>query len=377
MFHLVSASDIDITSPETLAHLETLRYIQINSSIVPYMSPEAFAAARGASGAPDVLEASDARNHFQFSGEYGVDLMAEVARYALVAGAVARQHDFDVIHVHDWLTYPAGIVAKRVKGCPLVAHVHATEFDRSGDAINADVFAVEREGMHAADAVITVSQLTRQTVIDRYGIPAEKITVVHNGLLQTTPRAAANGRDSRGDPIVTFLGRVTFQKGPEYFLEAARNVLQRFPDVHFVMAGNGDMLRRMIVRAAQLRISSRVHFTGFLRGEETERLFALSDVFVMPSVSEPFGLAALEAIRSGVPVIISKQSGVGEVLHNVFKVDFWDIDALSNAICGLLQFGALSATLVREGRKEIQSLTWDNAARRVHEVYRRLVPVSA
>jgi glycogen(starch) synthase len=295
--------------------------------------------------------------------------MLEVSRYALVASHIASSNEFDVIHAHDWLTYPAGIAAKKISGKPLVVHVHATEFDRSGENINPNVFDIERKGMEVADMVITVSHLTRQIVIERYGINPDKVVTVHNAVEPTVNAEVLNAKKHVKEKIVTFLGRVTFQKGPDYFVEAAHKVLQKDTNVRFVMAGQGDMLNRMIKRVAQLKVSTRFHFTGFLKGEEVDTMFAMSDVYVMPSVSEPFGISPLEAMRSNVPVVISKQSGVAEVLRHALKVDFWDIDALSDSIYGLLHYDALSRMFIKYGKEEVDNMKWDDSAIKVRLVY--------
>jgi len=294
--------------------------------------------------------------------------LQEVTRYAVVAANLAAREKFDVIHSHDWLTFPAGIAAKMVSGKPLVVHVHATEFDRSGENINQAVFDVEQRGMMVADKVITVSNYTRNIVITRYGIPEDKVVTVHNAVDFSDEQDMEFERGV-SEQIVTFLGRVTFQKGPDYFVEAANKVLKRTHNVRFVMAGSGDMLNRMIRRVAQLGIAHKFHFTGFLKGPDVNRMFHLSDVYVMPSVSEPFGISPLEAMRSSVPVIISKQSGVSEVLKYAIKVDFWDIDALADSIYGLLNYNALSTFFIRHGQEEVNSLKWDNAASKVIEAY--------
>jgi glycosyltransferase involved in cell wall biosynthesis len=299
--------------------------------------------------------------------------MKEVSRYAIIAASIAAKEQFDIIHAHDWLTYLAGISAKLVSGKPLVVHMHATEFDRSGENVNQAVYDIERQGLHMADKVIAVSHLTRNTVINRYGVPEEKVVTVHNAVDFSSIDEYANSKRWVPEKVVTFLGRITFQKGPDYFVEAANKVIKKYPNVRFVMAGSGDMLNRMIRRAAELGITNKFHFTGFLKGPDVNRMFAISDVYVMPSVSEPFGISPLEAMRSNVPVIISKQSGVAEVLRHALKVDFWDIDAMADCIYGLLNYEALSTYFKRYGQEEVNNLKWENAAFEVKEVYKSIL----
>jgi glycosyltransferase involved in cell wall biosynthesis len=368
---IINASDVEMVECHESRedYWKFVQFIEVGSNLVPYLDPELFekeASAAIKAGTRD--ERSVSRNKFQFSGRYGINLMEEVARYALVAGTIALRNDFDIIHAHDWLTYTAGIVAKRVSGKPLVVHVHATEFDRSGENINRQVYDIERRGMHAADRVIAVSNLTRNIVIKHYDVPPEKVVTVHNAVDFRTYKEMHVERGVR-EKVVTFLGRVTYQKGPEYFIEAANKVLKYYPDVRFVMAGSGDMLTRAIRRVAQLKIATRFHFTGFLHGDDVQRMFAQSDVYVMPSVSEPFGISPLEAMRSGVPTIISKQSGVAEVLVHSIKVDFWDVDAMADAIYGLLAYPALARVAGQEGLEEVNRLKWENAAEKIKRVY--------
>jgi len=352
-----------------------ITYLEIGSNLIPYVSPELFKKLSeenkldGVNFKENTFSAS-----FKFSGKYGKDLMEEVARYALIAGALAAMNDYDIIHSHDWLTYPAGIVAKQVSGKPLVIHVHATEFDRSGENINQNVYDIERKGMETADRIITVSNFTKNIVINRYGIDPKKITTVYNGIdLYNYDNGNRKPDTLYNDKIVTFLGRVTFQKGPDYFVEAANKVLKKYKNVRFVMAGSGDMLNRMIKRVAHLGISNKFHFTGFLKGYEVDEMFKYSNVYVMPSVSEPFGISPLEAMRSNVPVIISKQSGVSEILNHALKIDFWDIDAMADAIYGLLNYDALSRFFVKYGKGEVDNLKWDNAAHHVNEIYHQVI----
>jgi glycogen(starch) synthase len=369
---IVNASDItiDIRNEMYQDYWKQITYMEIGSNLIPYVSPEEFERITK----ENLLDHTDIdqtvfSSKFIFSGKYGKDLMLEVSRYALVASHIASSNHFDVIHAHDWLTYPAGIAAKKISGKPLVVHVHATEFDRSGENINPNVYDIERKGMEAADMVITVSHLTRQIVIDRYGIDPDKVVTVHNAVEPPVNVEVLNAKKHVKEKVVTFLGRVTFQKGPDYFVEAADRVLQKDNNVRFVMAGQGDMLNRMIKRVAQLKISTRFHFTGFLKGDEVDTMFAMSDVYVMPSVSEPFGISPLEAMRSNVPVVISKQSGVAEVLRHALKVDFWDIDALSDSIYGLLHYDALSRMFIRYGKEEVDNMKWDDSAIKVRLVY--------
>lgn len=375
-FRFVNASEVemDFTTNYYSELMKRMEYIQISSSVVPYMSPEIFSQKHEVLER-DVLSGTDVvKTHFDFSGEYGKDLMKEVGQYAVVAAEIARTNQFDVIHAHDWLTYPAGIAAKQVSGKPLVVHMHATEFDRSGDNVNQDVYDLERQGLHAADAIVAVSGLTKRLLVEKYGVPAEKITVVHNAVLPVAKKVVRRKvQDNKKEKIITFLGRVTFQKGPEYFVEASAKVLKKFPDVRFVMAGSGDMLPKIIKLVAKRRIGSHFHFTGFLEGAERDHILSMSDVFVMPSVSEPFGIAPLEAIRSGVPVIISRQSGVAEVVENAIKVDFWDVDAIADAIAGILSYKPLSKTFIREGGKEVEKMQWAKAANSVNKIYNSLI----
>ena len=309
----------------------------------------------------------------EFSGRYPDNILEEINNYSLVAGVIARTVPFDVIHSHDWLTYPAGIHAKNVTGKPLVIHVHASEFDRSRGKPNPNVFAIEKDGMENADHIITVSDLTRRTVIEKYGIDPAKVTTVHNAVIPLSDELLALERRPRKDKVVTFLGRITMQKGPEYFVEAAAKVLKKNRNVRFVMAGGGDMEADMIRLAAKRDIADRFHFTGFLRGKEVYQMFRDSDVYVMPSVSEPFGISPLEAMEMGVPSIISHQSGCAEILNNVIKTDYWDIDAMADAIHSIISYPALYETLRDEGIEEIKGITWEKAGRKVIDIYRDVI----
>ncbi|MEM9066240.1 MAG: glycosyltransferase [Planctomycetota bacterium] len=303
-------------------------------------------------------------------GSYGGDLMGDSQRYARLAVALARYERFDVIHAHDWLTYPAGLALRAVSGKPLVVQMHATEFDRSGQNVNQQVYDIERAGIHGADRVIAVSQLTKNILVNRYSGDASKIDVVYNGV-EGNANPQPGARIEAQDRIVLFLGRITMQKGPEYFIQSAKRVLEKVPDAKFVVAGSGDMAIRMIEMAAAIGIGHKVLFTGFLRGRDVERIFSMADCYVMPSVSEPFGIAALEAMLHDTPVIISKQSGAAEVLTHALKVDFWDTDEMASKIVSVLRYPALSSTLREHGAYELRGLTWDGAAEKCVKTYHR------
>ena len=375
---IISASDVPVESFGSTVDefLDKVRFVRIGSNMIPYVGPEGF---------PEMVE-SERRlqsenltkcigTKFRFSGRYGSNLMEEVAHYAMVGGTITMEpkDEFDLIHAHDWLTYLAGIAAKELTGKPLVVHVHATSFDRgTEDQIDSRVYDIEKRGMMAADKVIAVSDLTRNIVINKYGIDPEKVVTVHNAVDFS---GRENLKVERGvrDKVVTFLGRITFQKGPEYFIEAAAKVLKRTSGVRFVMAGSGDMMNRCIRHVAKLGISDRFHFTGFLRGAEVQKMFAMSDVYIMPSVSEPFGISPLEAMRSNVPAIISNQSGAAEVLKYAFKVDFWDVDAMADDIYALLKYPALADFAAREGYDEVNRLKWNIATAKLKNIYESVV----
>ncbi len=375
---IINASDVAVQNvSETVDEfISKVKFMYVDSNLVPYVDPEEYYSAIEEMKRKQVTQTTVGFGQkFKFSGKYGANLMEEVARYAQVGGTIAMQHasEFDVIHAHDWLTYLAGIAAKELTGKPLVVHVHATSYDRGDEKhIDTRVLDIETRGMQAADRVVTVSDLTRNIVINRYGIDPAKVVTVHNAVDFSGRENIQVERGVR-DKVVTFLGRITFQKGPEYFIEAAAMVLKRTKNVRFVMAGSGDMMNRAIRQVAKLGISDRFHFTGFLRGAEVQKMFALSDVYIMPSVSEPFGISPLEAMRTGVPAIISHQSGAAEVLKYAFKVDFWDVDAMADDIYALLQYPVLSDFAAKKGFNEVNELKWNNATAKLKKVYESIL----
>lgn len=372
---ILNASDTPIledTSADINEYLDKVQFFRVGTNMIPYADPEDFS--RIVEDEKKYMNKEFRIQYgkkYKFSGKYGANLMEEVARYAMAGAALALEHkdEFDVIHAHDWLTYLAGIAAKKITGKPLVVHVHATSFDRgSEDNIDTRVYSLERRGMEAADKVIAVSELTRNICINKYGISPDKVLAVHNAV-DFSNKAAINAQRGVKDKVVTFLGRVTYQKGPDYFIEAAAKVLQKCDNVRFVMAGSGDLLNRCIRHVARLGISDKFHFTGFLRGTDVTKMFALSDVYVMPSISEPFGISPLEAMQTNVPSIISKQSGVAEVLDYAVKVDFWDVDAMADAMYALLNYPALSNVASTYGYDEVNNLKWTAAAAKIKNVY--------
>lgn len=307
----------------------------------------------------------------QDAPDYDGDLTAEARRYASLCVVLAAGEDFDVVHAHDWLTFPAGIAVAQATGKPLVVHVHSTEYDRSGEHGNTIVRDIERDGCHAATRIIAVSRRTKAVLVERYGLPEEKIEVVYNGIENgpANPDIKIPPKIAKDDKIVLFLGRVTMQKGPEYFIQAAKRVLEKMDNVKFVVAGTGDKIQELIEMAARAGIGPKVVFTGFLRGDDVEKVFKMADVYVMPSVSEPFGIAPLEAISHDVPVIMSKQSGVSEVIEHALKVDFWDTDEMANMIIAVLRHPPLGATMREHADLEVRKLTWEGAAAKCLEVY--------
>lgn len=358
--------------------LKNVEFHTISSALQPYCTPETYQRR-----IEDILRRKHEISGGEFnpggvfvSRDYSCDMYTEVQRYAAMAAELAENEDFDVIHAHDWMTYPAGIAVAAVSGRPLVVHVHSTEFDRSGEHVNQMIYDIERAGIHQAERVIAVSHFTRNIIISRYGVSGDKVEVVYNGVERNANWTAVDTGISKDEKIVLFLGRITMQKGPEYFLQAAKRVLEVMDNVKFVMAGSGDLMHRAIELAAELGIGQKVLFTGFLRGEDVQKIYKMADLYVMPSVSEPFGIAPLEALDNDVPVLISKQSGVSEVLVHALKVDFWDVNEIANKIVAVLKYPPLQMTLRSHGNFEVRRLRWTDAAAKCAKIYEEmLVPV--
>lgn len=351
-----------------------VEYEYVRQRIGHLMDPELYFHLRNHIYADFSYIRTDDLGCIEFSGVYPENLYEEINNCSIVAGVIARAEEFDIIHAHDWLTYPAGIHAKQVSGKPLVVHVHATDFDRSRGNVNPQVYNIEKDGFDHADHILCVSNATRKTVIEKYNQDPQKVTAVHNAVTPLDPSILAIP-DKKGvkDKIITFLGRITMQKGPEFFVEAAHKVLQKCQNVRFIMAGNGDMMNQMIRLVAERGISDRFHFTGFMKGKEVYEVYKASDVYVMPSVSEPFGISPLEAMQCGVPCIISKQSGCAEILDYAIKVDYWDVDALADAMYALVTYPAMHQFLSEEGLKEVNNIKWEDVGLKIRSIYDRLL----
>ena len=341
----------------------------IGNAAPQHVDEQPAASARQANALPDAPDIG-----------YGGDLFNETRRYADLCLDLAKGEDFDVIHAHDWLTFPAAQALSKATGKPWIAHVHSTEYDRAGEGANLEVAEYERRGVQLADRVIAVSEFTRKILINRFGLDKAKCDVVYNGVEQTFKNGVEKTKAlspptgiKKGEKVVLYLGRVTMQKGPEYFINAAKKVLEKMDNVKFVVAGSGDQIERTIEQAAKAGIGSKITFTGFLRRADVDRIFEMADVYVMPSVSEPFGIAPLEAIAHDVPVIISRQSGVSEVLEHALKVDFWDTHDIANKIIAVLRHPPLGKTMRKHADMEVRELTWDGAAAKCEAVYEGLV----
>ncbi len=351
--------------------LKNVKFYAIDSLLQPYSNPDFYR-----QQIEEILRQKQGkRGNITMAGkfisgtDYSGNMYAEVHRYAAIAMQLAKDEQFDIIHAHDWMTFPAGVAMAVISGKPLIVHVHSTEFDRSGEHVNQMIYDIERMGMEQANKVLAVSYFTRNIIVNRYGINSDKVEVVYNGVEQNHRAALVNTRIDKNEKVVLFLGRITMQKGPEYFLAAAKKVLSVMDNVKFVMAGSGDLMHRAIEIAAELGIGHKVLFTGFLRGDDVKKIYEIADLYVMPSVSEPFGIAPLEALGYDVPVIISKQSGVSEVLRHALKVDFWDVNEIANKIIAVLKYPPLGITLRSHGNFEVRKLRWEDAALKCARIY--------
>ncbi len=376
-FQLIDAENVASTGNVIFTEYQSSNYrtIEISSRLLPYDTPEDFSKQKHFSNdktesdiETDQSGLTSRTQNFHFTGKYGPDLFQEINNYALIVKIIAEHNQFEIIHVHDWLTFPAGIAARQISGKPLLVHVHSTDFDRSGGKVNPTIYSIEKQGFEQADNIIAVSNRIKKRIVSDYGISSKKITTVYNAI---NPKTGSNNQVKRkfNEKVVTFLGRITIQKGPEYFIEVARLVIQRMKNVRFVMAGNGDLMNKMVDLSAKYGISNKFHFTGFLKGKEIEEMLAMSDIVIMPSVSEPFGIVPLEAMQAKIPVIISLQSGVSELIRNVIKTDFWDINAMADAIHAIVSHNPLSKVMAREGNEEVNKFNWEQSAGHIRNIY--------
>jgi glycosyltransferase involved in cell wall biosynthesis len=335
---------------------------EVQSALVPYL------------GSQSIVDVYD---EFGRRRVYSHTLLEEVHAFAHKAAQIAREEDFDIIHAHDWTSYLAGVAAKKVSRKPLVLHVHATAFDQAAsENIDPEVFKIEKEAFAYADCIVTVSNFTKNIIIEKHDADPQKIEVVHNGCDTEDPmryEPALSELRAQGKKIVMYHGRITIQKGVDYFIDAARKVVDTDPNVVFVISGKGDMIGQIMHKVGALGLSKNVIFAGALWYEERDRMYQSVDLVVMPSVSEPFGLVPLEAIQHGTPSLISKQSGVSEVVSHVLKVDFWDTEEMANKILAALRYPVMKEQLVKEGRREIKRLSWKHAASKVITLYHRLL----
>lgn len=367
---LLTPTSLPAADTLKLNELKNVKFRTIPSTLQPYSTPDIYKQRIAEIlRQKQALHGGNTSSAFIGGMHYSGNMYDEVHRYAALAAELATSEQFDVIHAHDWMTYPAGVAVAAISRKPLVVHVHSTEFDRSGENINQMIYDIERMGMEQADKVIAVSYFTRSIIISRYGISGDKVEVVYNGVERNGSGTLPETDTDSDEKIVLFLGRITMQKGPEYFLQAAKKVLDVMNNVRFVMAGSGDLMHRAVEMAAGLGIGQKILFTGFLCGQDVQKIYEMADLYVMTSVSEPFGIAPLEALNNDVPVIISKQSGVSEVLTHALKVDFWDVNEIANKIIAVLKYPPLGITLRNYGNSEVRKLRWRDSAAKCLKIY--------
>ncbi len=332
----------------------------VPADLNPYYIEHASSHVSSCAGGKEKLEA------FKIDNLYGDDVISKVSHYADITQSMASTLDFDVIHAHDWMTMLAGIKIKQQTGKPLVMHIHSLEVDRSGPASKGWVYELEKKGMEYADLLMPVSNFTAQNIHEHYGISKKKMSVIHNGSNIVKP---FKSKRKFKEKLVLFVGRLTRQKCPEKFLEIAARVLEKNKDVRFVMAGTGDYFKSMLQQSAYSHIGNRFHMTGFLNLEKLRYLFSVTDVYCMPSVSEPFGLTAIEAAQFGIPCVISKQSGVAEVLSGALKFDFWDVNKAADYILNLLKDPVFADKVVEDTSVNLDEISWERSAKKIMNAY--------
>ena len=335
-------------------------------------------------GIATILRSGIAYDSYKYVLEDGseewLNIFDQQQLYEHAVAQIAGQKEFDIVHAHDWLTFRAALRVKEIKGCPIILHVHSVESDRAGSKLgNPLVHEIEDLALHMADRVIAVSEHTKQTIMRDYDIPADKIDVVHNSIDpgDIVPLDGDNAyrylyaMKALGYRVVVNIGRLTVQKGLPNLLRAAKEVVDRVPKTLFLIVGSGEQYYELIEQSAELGIGPNVFFTDFQRGKRLRDAYAVGDLFVMPSVSEPFGLTPLEAISYGTPSMVSKQSGISEVLNNCLKVDFWDVNEMANQIASVMQNDPLRDELLKNAYSEYERLSWTNASDKIMDVYKR------
>ena len=346
-----------------------IQFYEVDSLLTPYLDEESYARMFQKINEEIQLLGGKHTTH----SLYGKNLLEEVHRFTVLAQKIAKTVSFDLIVCHDWMTFDAALAIKHQSGKPMVAHIHATERDRTGDHPNNLIFEIEKRGLQGADYVIANSNITMKNSHEQYGVPYHRMAPIHLAIDHEDAVIMEPVEKPIAEKLVSFVGRITLQKGPEYFIDTANLVLQHYPNVRFVMAGDGDQMHRMIDRAASLNIANRLLFTGFLNEHEVKKLFRMSDLYVMTSVAEPFGLTVLEALRQGTPCIVPKTAGVAEILQNVLKCDFWDVNELSNCILSVLRFNSMRQVLTNNAQEEVKHITWENTARKTLAAYEHVI----
>lgn len=374
---LIGLNNIDARTLRNINHIHEYSKLEnvhfIESNLNPYYNGEANGTFQGGSEIKskyirDIEVGGETFTVFNIDDLYGGDVIEKVQVFGKLAARLAANMDFDVIHAHDWMTMIAGIEIKAKTGKPLVMHIHSLEVDRSGAASKGWVYQLEKRGMEAADLLMPVSNFTADIIEKHYQINRNKIFPVHNGIRPVKPFRTEKPFNEK---MVLFVGRLTRQKGPEFFLEIAAKILAKVPEVRFVMAGQGDSYQSLVEKSAFKKIGNKFHLTGFLNLDKVHELLSMADVYCMPSVSEPFGLSAVEAAQFGIPVVISKQSGVAEVLKGSLKFDFWDINRAAEYVVALLHDDTLRKKVVADANADLENISWENAASKVVEGYQK------
>ncbi len=354
---------------------EDVKVLEIGSFLMPYLSEAQFVkqqvVQKETKEKKVVVEKLEPLRK-KLKGGYGPDLFNEVAKYAIIIGEEAAKSDADVIHAHDWMTFQAGIMAKSSSGKPLVVHCHSTEFDRMGVHVNQHIYDIERKGFEAADVVVAVSHQTKELIHQHYGIKLSKIHVVHNGFFEVASAKPVK----RNTFNVSFLGRMVGQKGPEHFVDVARELLRLDDSYRFTMAGSGHMLDELKEKVYKMNLAPYFSFPGFLNAKKLPNFFANTDVFLLTSNSDPFGIVALESVSAGVPTVLSTKAGVSEVLTHAKTFDPWDTFSIKNFISELKGDPAYLKAYTKAQSQDLKKASWERMGSEVAGIYQKIVPTN-